>query len=90
MLTTGVLPSVTVQCYQTIIDCIPYAMSFIPVTSSFPSWKPVSPTPLPKIVTNIIIFKLREMNAMISMNKCGFCCLSVKTLGENICEGTKK
>lgn len=69
MLTTGVLPSVTIQCYQTIIDHIPYVVSFIPVTSSFPSWKPVSSTPLPKIVTNIIIFKLRGMNAVISMNK---------------------
>ena len=39
-------PSVTVQCCYSIIDYIPHAVPFIPVTYSFHNWKPVSPTPL--------------------------------------------
>lgn len=40
------LPSVTVQCYYRIIDCIPFMVSFISVICLFCNWKPIPATPL--------------------------------------------
>ena len=40
------LPSVPLHHYYNIIDCIHYAMLFLPVTYSFHDWKLLSPSPL--------------------------------------------
>lgn len=59
----GMPPSVTVQCCHNSIGCIPYAVPFIPRTSSFYPWKPrphaplypccPSPTPPPLAATRL-------------------------------------